>query len=175
MHVLRSISAGQSWSNSIRRNPVARQPCPNLKPAPVAVRGGCYNRATNAWFGMPKGSGLGNCSAASFLPAHAPWGTPSTAFHDVFLVRSVSWCARRDSNPHDFTHCHLKAARLPIPPRALVGIDPGQMPDRINGAGCNKSGMQGQGLPRSVFAVFWPTSAGQNRPIERRAAAAAFA
>src|SRR5882672_8267652 len=29
------------------------------------------------------------------------------------------WCARRDSNPHDFTHCHLKAARLPIPPRAL--------------------------------------------------------
>jgi hypothetical protein len=28
------------------------------------------------------------------------------------------WCARRDSNPHDFTHCHLKAARLPIPPRA---------------------------------------------------------
>ncbi len=29
------------------------------------------------------------------------------------------WCDRRDSNPHDFTHCHLKAARLPIPPRAL--------------------------------------------------------
>jgi hypothetical protein len=29
------------------------------------------------------------------------------------------WCARRDSNPHDVTHCHLKAARLPIPPRAL--------------------------------------------------------
>ena len=25
------------------------------------------------------------------------------------------WCARRDSNPHDVTHCHLKAARLPIP------------------------------------------------------------
>src|SRR6266702_967737 len=34
------------------------------------------------------------------------------------------WCARRDSNPHDFTHCHLKAARLPIPPRAL-GIPAG--------------------------------------------------
>src|SRR4029077_4905397 len=33
------------------------------------------------------------------------------------------WCARRDSNPHDFTHCHLKAARLPIPPRALKEID----------------------------------------------------
>jgi hypothetical protein len=33
------------------------------------------------------------------------------------------WCARRDSNPHDFTHCHLKAARLPIPPRALWEID----------------------------------------------------
>jgi hypothetical protein len=36
------------------------------------------------------------------------------------------WCARRDSNPHDFTHCHLKAARLPIPPRAL-GIPAGTM------------------------------------------------
>ena len=34
---------------------------------------------------------------------------------------SFAWCARRDSNPHDFTHCHLKAARLPIPPRALWG------------------------------------------------------
>src|SRR4029077_4789019 len=33
------------------------------------------------------------------------------------------WCARRDSNPHDVTHCHLKAARLPIPPRALREID----------------------------------------------------
>src|SRR5712672_1111083 len=33
--------------------------------------------------------------------------------------RSSRWCARRDSNPHDVTHCHLKAARLPIPPRAL--------------------------------------------------------
>ena len=29
------------------------------------------------------------------------------------------WCARRDSNPHGVTHCHLKAARLPVPPRAL--------------------------------------------------------
>ena len=44
------------------------------------------------------------------------------------------WCARRDSNPHDFTHCHLKAARLPIPPRAL-GIPAGRMSAcRINGA-----------------------------------------
>ena len=38
----------------------------------------------------------------------------------------ILWCARRDSNPHDFTHCHLKAARLPIPPRAL-GIPAGAM------------------------------------------------
>src|ERR1700755_1906432 len=41
----------------------------------------------------------------------------------------VKWCARRDSNPHDVTHCHLKAARLPIPPRALkrpaAGLPPG--------------------------------------------------
>jgi hypothetical protein len=48
------------------------------------------------------------------------------------------WCARRDSNPHDFTHCHLKAARLPIPPRALfqdrhqICVQPDQ--DRITGA-----------------------------------------
>ena len=42
-------------------------------------------------------------------------------------VRPAPWCARRDSNPHDFTHCHLKAARLPIPPRALgkTGLRPG--------------------------------------------------
>src|SRR6267154_2212672 len=48
------------------------------------------------------------------------------------------WCARRDSNPHDFTHCHLKAARLPIPPRALFlgSAQDCAVPDRdpINGA-----------------------------------------
>src|SRR3981081_342767 len=49
------------------------------------------------------------------------------------------WCARRDSNPHDVTHCHLKAARLPIPPRALKEIGTGIAPDRVNGAGWNKS------------------------------------
>src|SRR5205823_13454108 len=42
----------------------------------------------------------------------------------------VSWCARRDSNPHDVTHCHLKAARLPIPPRALFEFGPKIAPDR---------------------------------------------
>src|SRR5215475_4209628 len=42
-----------------------------------------------------------------------------------------AWCARRDSNPHDVTHCHLKAARLPIPPRALGMSGPS---GRINGA-----------------------------------------
>jgi hypothetical protein len=68
----------------------------------------------------------------------------------ISMLRVSLWCARRDSNPHDFTHCHLKAARLPIPPRALVWIGPGVMPDRINGAGCNKSGVQGQGLPKSL-------------------------
>src|SRR5213080_3673590 len=45
------------------------------------------------------------------------------------------WCARRDSNPHDFTHCHLKAARLPIPPRALGRpAFRSSRPGRINGA-----------------------------------------
>src|SRR5467141_2526040 len=50
------------------------------------------------------------------------------------------WCARRDSNPHDFTHCHLKAARLPIPPRAL-GIPAGWIVAcRINGADVTNQG-----------------------------------
>src|SRR4051812_27286014 len=40
------------------------------------------------------------------------------------------WCARRDSNPHDVTHCHLKAARLPIPPRALRKRPARMMPTR---------------------------------------------
>src|SRR3954452_14022509 len=44
-----------------------------------------------------------------------------TPAHLGSAVRAL-WCARRDSNPHDFTHCHLKAARLPIPPRALLGM-----------------------------------------------------
>src|SRR5258708_19675622 len=50
------------------------------------------------------------------------------------------WCARRDSNPHDFTHCHLKAARLPIPPRAL-GIPAARIEAcRINGADVTNQG-----------------------------------
>src|SRR3954452_9700009 len=50
------------------------------------------------------------------------------------------WCARRDSNPHDFTHCHLKAARLPIPPRAL-GIPAGRTSvRRITGADVTNQG-----------------------------------
>ena len=54
------------------------------------------------------------------------------------------WCARRDSNPHDVTHCHLKAARLPIPPRALkdrTGLAPRPRRRRR----CNKTMMGGQG------------------------------
>src|SRR6476660_5501078 len=54
--------------------------------------------------------------------------------------RMIVWCARRDSNPHDFTHCHLKAARLPIPPRAL-GIPAGRTGvRRINGADVTNQG-----------------------------------
>ena len=56
----------------------------------------------------------------------------------------VRWCARRDSNPHDFTHCHLKAARLPIPPRAL-GIPAGANSPPDQRRRCNKSEMGGQG------------------------------
>ena len=36
-----------------------------------------------------------------------------------YSIRLIRWCARKDSNLHEFLHCHLKAARLPIPPRAL--------------------------------------------------------
>ena len=50
----------------------------------------------------------------------------------IFSNELRAWCARRDSNPHDVTHCHLKAARLPIPPRALLSGT--AWPDRINGA-----------------------------------------
>src|SRR3954454_1481014 len=49
------------------------------------------------------------------------------------------WCARRDSNPHDVTHCHLKAARLPIPPRALKGRHR-LAPGRIDGADLTNQG-----------------------------------
>lgn len=38
---------------------------------------------------------------------------PEISTPNVEVVRS------EDSNPHGVTHCHLKAARLPIPPRAL--------------------------------------------------------
>src|ERR1700746_3900657 len=48
------------------------------------------------------------------------------------------WCARRDSNPHDVTHCHLKAARLPIPPRALKRGGTGFAPDHRIGADVTK-------------------------------------
>ena len=61
------------------------------------------------------------------------------------------WCARRDSNPHDFTHCHLKAARLPIPPRALKGDRHGIGAGPDHRRRCNKSGMGGQGLPTGCF------------------------
>lgn len=37
----------------------------------------------------------------------------------ISMLNVGLWCARRDSNPHGVTHCHLKAARLPVPPRAL--------------------------------------------------------
>ena len=65
----------------------------------------------------------------------------------ISMLDGEFWCARRDSNPHDFTHCHLKAARLPIPPRA-------QRETGTRSAGpdqrrrCNKS-MPGRQDPRA--------------------------
>src|SRR5262245_31611801 len=60
---------------------------------------------------------------------------------DIALIQNDAaavkgpWCARRDSNPHDVTHCHLKAARLPVPPRALGRpAYRSSRPGRINGA-----------------------------------------
>src|SRR5580693_3991139 len=65
-------------------------------------------------------------------------------------MRNVGeWCARRDSNPHDFTHCHLKAARLPIPPRALKEDRHGT-PDRINGADVTNRGWGDKACERGV-------------------------
>jgi hypothetical protein len=67
------------------------------------------------------------------------------------------WCARRDSNPHDFTHCHLKAARLPIPPRARrkTGTEIGEPDQRRR---CNKSMLAPQGPRRprirGLYRVF---------------------
>jgi hypothetical protein len=63
------------------------------------------------------------------------------------------WCARRDSNPHDFTHCHLKAARLPIPPRALERSAPGLPPDRINGADVTNQGWGDKAREHSVSGI----------------------
>ena len=106
-------------------------------------------------------------------------GRPAPFKTRIHVQNGILWCARRDSNPHPVTDCHLKAARLPIPPRALVSIGPGAWPGRINGAGCNKSKMGGQGLARGGVKVwFGRLSAclgGRNRPSGRRAAVAAFA
>jgi hypothetical protein len=63
------------------------------------------------------------------------------------------WCARRDSNPHDFTHCHLKAARLPIPPRALKRSAKGLPPDRINGADVTNQGWGDKAREHSVSGI----------------------
>jgi hypothetical protein len=57
-----------------------------------------------------------------------------------FKANILTWCARRDSNPHDFTHCHLKAARLPIPPRAQGSDRHGVRPGRIDGADVTNQG-----------------------------------
>jgi hypothetical protein len=32
-------------------------------------------------------------------------------------VSEKDWCGREDSNLHGLPRCHLKAVRLPIPPR----------------------------------------------------------
>ena len=89
-------------------------------------------------------------------------------------LHNLPWCARRDSNPHDVTHCHLKAARLPIPPRALGRSArnlrrTGSRPDQRRR--CNKSGMEGQGPPASRFSRI----SDRYSPSGCRAAAAAFA
>ena len=65
-------------------------------------------------------------------------GCPGSGRHGH--TAQFSWCARRDSNPHDVTHCHLKAARLPIPPRALGRSARDLSPDRINGADVTNRG-----------------------------------
>src|SRR6202046_2702066 len=78
------------------------------------------------------------------------------------------WCARRDSNPHDFTHCHLKAARLPIPPRALKRSAKGLPPDRINGADVTNQGWGDKARERSVSGIEQGRSKGVDLAGTRR-------
>ena len=91
-------------------------------------RGLTQQRKTSFHWQIPFGAlWSGNCTALPVRPAGYLTMT-SIDRHVRFkpIRRYLGWCARRDSNPHDFTHCHLKAARLPIPPRAL-GIPAGAM------------------------------------------------
>jgi hypothetical protein len=99
-------------------------------------------------------------------------GCPGSGRHGH--TAQFSWCARRDSNPHDVTHCHLKAARLPIPPRALGRSARDLSPTRSRPdqrRRCNKSGMEGQGPPARWFR----RKPDQDRPSGCPASAAAFA
>ena len=74
-------------------------------------------------------AGIGNIAGRFHAYARCEGGQARLRLgkrRNKFRWLRFGWCARRDSNPHDFTHCHLKAARLPIPPRAL-GIPAGAM------------------------------------------------
>src|SRR4029077_7419253 len=95
-------------------NSVVRPKIADLGPASVQ-RPHCYREATKAKTHRKPMSALGNFHfSGRRILIHV---RASLFWADTALQKF--WCARRDSNPHDVTHCHLKAARLPIPPRAL--------------------------------------------------------
>jgi hypothetical protein len=57
----------------IRRNLVARRPRPNLAPAPVDLREGCFQQGNAGLVRHVEGFQPGELQRRSFLPAHAPW------------------------------------------------------------------------------------------------------
>ena len=70
-------------------------------------------------------------AARSMRPEHRTRGATGRQWSDLLgsnqlAAHEEDWCGREDSNLHGFTRCHLKAVRLPIPPRPHGEEDKGQ-------------------------------------------------
>jgi hypothetical protein len=70
-------------------------------------------------------------AARSMRPEHRTRGATVRQWSDLLgsnhlAAHEEDWCGREDSNLHGFTRCHLKAVRLPIPPRPHGEEDKGQ-------------------------------------------------
>src|SRR2546421_5752422 len=72
------------------------------------------HQSLRRWFGGP------------ILPGQTyPFGNRFLQYRHANAVSA--WCGRRDSNPHNFRHWNLNPARLPVPPRPLIGSYPAAM------------------------------------------------